>query len=106
MPIIQKIHNSGPTDKSTLNFLEKLTTLLASWGLKNKPKKRSAFEYKYQISLENSSQNEGSPVNRYLSMPKLQAAGKFLSDLISYLSGKNIIAASKICPDMGSGVAA
>ena len=74
--------------------------------VKNKSNKRSAFECKCQISLENISRNESQPVNRYLSMPKLQAAGKFLSDLISYLSGKNIIAEPKVCPEMGSGVAA
>jgi len=92
-------------NKSSLRFPEKFTSFLVSFEQENKPKKRSAFECKYQISLENSSQNESLLVNRYLSMPKLQAAGKFLSDLISYLSGKNIIAESKVCPEVGRGVA-
>jgi len=82
MSTYQKIHNSIDSNNSSLRFPEKFTPFLVSFELENKPKKRSAFDGKYQIFLNNNFRQRSIGINQAVSMLNLRAAGKFLSDLM------------------------
>jgi len=100
------IHYSDNPNNFYLQCHLSLDQILSLSNRGNNQKKPFTFDSKYQIFLIKNFRQCSIGINQAVSMLNLRAASKFLSDLISYLSGKKIIAVSKICPEMGSGVAA